>query len=419
MTAQEHHKDAQGMSFNEEEIRGVLRGLKIGEIEVLEGVAKCSLRGVLVAITAEEIRTYNAFKLADKQISETSIFSEGYFEQAIEVHGHGPNAYRLFRENRAIALKHEQSGFIIEISPISSNFIMSMTDSDEMNKDFKRIYSLRGGMVNRGKQELTLSEFFSRVLTVKVISPASHPFRKNLKQLRLIAEAGLYHISFGNGVGLVAIKSWERSFFHLSSSRAEAVQFPLQVYNQEIVAYYQMALGAESLVLSYLALYKILEYFYTNASEHILHKKIKDHLLAPDFSHTKVGKLRDLAKTIRAFDNKMNEKVMLQTVLDQHIDKDGLRAWVEKFDEDNGAHFTVEQEVFGKASRIDLSENQLFATVSARIYQIRNALVHNKEGEESRFTPFSGQERILIKEAPLLLRISEELIQKTGKDLQL
>jgi len=402
-----------------EEAKEVFRGLRVSEFEAVEGAVKLSIRGLSVVVTGAELASYRNFKESGFQSTDTSIFREGYFEQAIETHGNGPASYRLFRESRSIALKHEQSGFLIEVSPLSSLFIMKMTDSDEMNKDFRRLNMYRAGSGLRGRGDITLSDYYSRFISVKVTAPAGHVLGKSSKQLQLIAEAGLYHISYGNGVGLVALKSWERSLFFLSNNRSEAVQFPLQVYNQELVAYYQMALGSESLVLSYLALYKILEYFYTEASEHALHKKIKEHLLAPDFSHVKVGKLRALTKAIRAFDNKMNEKAMLQTVLEQHLDKEALRDWIESFEVEFGASFTVEQNIFGKENRVDLSDNQIFPSVSTRIYHIRNALVHNKEGEESRFTPFSGQERILIKEAPLLLKIAEELIHRTGKDIQL
>lgn len=399
-----------------DEAKLVLRGLRVGEVEALDGAVRASVRGESITITAQELDDYRSFKESQKQVSETSIFCEGYFEQAVEVHGHGPASYRLFRENRAITLKHEQSGFTIELSPLSTKFIMHMADSDEMNKEFRRIGTTR--IYRKSASDLVLRDLYARYLSIKVFAPLNYAYRKSAKQLQVVAESGLYHISYGSGVGLVPLKSWERSFFRLSS-RSEVVQFPLQTYNQELVAYYQMALGAESLVLSYLALYKILEYFYTDASEHVLHKKIKEHLLAPDFSHAKVGKLRSLTKLIRAFDNKMNEKVMLQTVLEQHVDKEGLRDWIEGYHNEYGADFTVEQDVFGKSNRIDLSENQIFPTIGARIYQIRNALVHNKEGEESRFTPFSGQEKLLVQEVPLLLKIAEDLIHRTGKDLQL
>jgi len=271
----------------------------------------------------------------------------------------------------------------------------------------------------REKEEVALTDLFARILSVKVFAPTDHPFYDNPKRLKSIAEASLYHISYGHGVALVPIKSWERSLHFLRGRRRTTVQFPLRAYNHELVAYYQMAIGGESLILSYLALYKILEYFFTSASENLLHEKIKEQLVAPDFAHTKVGKLRELAKTIRKFDQKMDERRMLQTVFDQYIDKDALRSWIQDFDQENSRYFTTERELFGELNRIDLSDNQLFPTVGARIYHIRNVLVHNKEGEVSRFIPFSGQERILVNETPLLRRLSEELILKTGKDLQL
>ena len=416
MTEDELFGGSKGEAAFGEAIKAIFRHLKVTDIEVIDNAAKCNFRGTSVLVTKSELVDYFLFKSLVRERTETSVSADGYLEQAVEVHSNGPAAYRVFRENRDIVLQHEQSGFSAELGPISINFALLLIDTEKMSPDLRRMIYLRSP---RARGDSTLSEFFSRFQTLKVIAPSSHALGKNLKQLKLIGEAALFHISYGTGMALIELKSWERSFFRLASNRTESVQFPLQTYNQELVAYYQMAVGAESLILSYLTLYKILEYFYTDASEHALHKKIKDQLLAPDFSHTKVAKLRDLAKIVRSFDNKMNEKGMLQTVLEQRIDKDELKAWIERFEVEFGQHFTENHEIFGKTQRVDLSDNQIFPGISARIYQIRNALVHNKEGEESRFTPFSGQEGILTKEAPLLLRIAEELIQKSGKDIHL
>lgn len=401
-----------------EQVQSILRSLSPSKIEIAGDAIKCEIGGVAISAKVSDFDEYLRVKTSPIQHTDTSLFVAGYFEHAVELQGRGPNTYRLFRDRDEIVIKHEQSGFEIEISPISPRFIMCLTDSDSLHRDFRRISMMRRPIL-RGKEEVTLSDLFARILSVKVRAPTGHIFHNNPKQLKSIAEAGLYHVSYGYGVGLVPIKSWDRSLHFLEGRRRESVQFPLRTYNYELVAYYQMALGGESLILSYLALYKILEYFFTSASEHLLHEKIKEHLVAPDFSHTKVTKLRDLAKAIRKFDQKMDEKRMLQTVFEHYIDKEELRIWIEEFDKENSSYFSTEREIFGEPSRIDTSDNQLFPTVGARIYHIRNALVHNKEGEVSRFIPFSGQEKILVNEAPLLRRISEELILKTGKDIQL
>jgi len=404
--------------INVEQVQSILRALSPSNIEIEADAVKCKIGGAEISVKFSEFEEYLRIKASPIQHGDTSLFVAGYFEHAIELQGRGPNTYRLFRDSDEIALKHEQTGFEIEISPISSAFIMCLTDTDTMHRDFRRLSIMRRPVL-RGREEITLTDLFARILSVKVRAPAGHTFHNNPKQLKAIAEAGLYHVSYGYGVGLVPIKSWERSLHFLEGKRKESVQFPLRTYNHELVAYYQMALGGESLILSYLALYKILEYFFTSASEYLLHEKIKEQLVAPDFSHTKVAKLRDLAKAIRKFDQKMDERRMLQTVFEQYVDKDALRVWIDEFDKENSGYFTTERELFGEPSRVDTSDNQLFPTVGARIYHIRNVLVHNKEGEVSRFIPFSGQEKLLVNEAPLLRQIAEELILKTGKDIQL
>jgi hypothetical protein len=222
-------------------------------------------------------------------------------EQAIELQGRGPNGYRLFRDSDEITLTHEQTGFKVKISPISPKFIMNLTDTDTMHRDFRRLSMMRRPIL-RGRDEVALGDLFARIISVKVTAPTGHAFYGNPKQLKSIAESSLYNVSYGYGVGLVPVKSWERSLHFLDTGKKETVQFPLRTYNHELVAYYQMALVSESLILSYLALYKILEYFFTAASEHLLHEKIKEQLVAPDFLHTKANKLRDLAKVIRKFD---------------------------------------------------------------------------------------------------------------------
>lgn len=401
-----------------EQVSSILRALSPRDIKIENDIVSCIIGGVRTSTPVSQFESYIHARDNNLFRSDTSVFIDGYFEQAVELQGRGPNGIRLFREEDAITLKHEQTGFSVEIGSISSMFIMSLTDTDTMPREFRRFAMLRSPIL-RERDNVTLTDMFLRIYTIKVTAPVGHAYAKHIKQLRAIADASLYNVAYGYSVGIVPIKSWERSLHFLGSRKAEAVQFPLRIYNQELVAYYQMALGGESLILSYLALYKILEFFFTAASEHILHEKIVEHLVSPDFSHTKVGKLRDLAKVIRKFDQKMDERRMLQTVLEQRIDREALRMWIEEFDKENSDYFKNERDLFGDANRVDVSDNQIFPSIGARIYHIRNALVHNKEGELSRFVPFSGQEKILVNEAPLLRRIAEELIIKSGKDLQL
>ncbi|MGV6476761.1 hypothetical protein [Azotobacter vinelandii] len=399
------------------DIKTILRALKPSDVTSDGDDFTVKINGATINVLGEDASAYLRDKSNLVRATDTALSAPGYHEQVVDIQGHGPVTWRLFRESDEISLKHPNNDFEVTLGPVSSHLMFSLTDADNIHKNVHRSLMMRRNPY-RAKDDLTLRDLFSRFISVKIRAPSGHALFNNSRQLRALAEASLYNIAYGYGVSILPVQSWERSFYALEPRRKEAVQFPLRIYNSELVAYYQLALGAESLILSYLAMYKILEYFFTSAAEHVLFERLKEQLVAPDFSHLKIGKLRDLTKVIRRFDQKMDERKMLQTVLEQYLDKDDARQWIASYEGNNAPHYTKEKEVFGEALRVDTSDNQLFPTIATRIYHIRNALVHNKEGELSRFIPFSGQEKILVSEIPLLQLIAEQLILKSGKDVQ-
>ena len=232
-----------------------------------------------------------------------------------------------------------------------------------------------------------------------------------------LAEAGIFHFFYGQGQSISFTKSWERTYYWLGRKEKDTVQFPLRTYTSELVSYYTLALSSENLVLSFLALYKILEYFFTSVSENSLHQRIRELLVAPDFVHTRPRKIRELVRQIRQFDTKLEELASLKLLLSTYFERTDLRRWVEEYEKANSHYFTEENVIVGTPMKVDLSDNSIIPNIAVCIYGIRNALVHNKEGEVSRFIPYTGQEDLFQREVQILLHIAEQLIIKTGKDL--
>jgi hypothetical protein len=56
-------------------------------------------------------------------------------------------------------------------------------------------------------------------------------------------------------------------------------------------------------------------------------------------------------------------------------------------------------------------------TLSNRIYNVRNALIHSKEGEKRRYVPFSENENELRKELPLIRLVAEQIIINSSKNI--
>lgn len=72
---------------------------------------------------------------------------------------------------------------------------------------------------------------------------------------------------------------------------------------------------------------------------------------------------------------------------------------------------------FAAGDEVDLRDSDtslVFKKLAGRIYRTRNSIVHSKESDKARYTPFRD-DRILVKEVPLLRFISEQIIINTSK----
>ncbi|MBS1786618.1 MAG: hypothetical protein JST85_02790 [Acidobacteria bacterium] len=393
--------------------QAVLRGLSIDVTEQGDGYA-VQLRDQRYVLKMEELEFYLSRKSELRRISETQLFYPGFYEHVVRFEGVGPR--RVLRRGDDIYTLTSADGLTrIEIGHLSTVFCLSLTDVDRIDSELRR-FSMISPNLGRRRDDRSIGEIF-RLTSIRVITAPDTAIGKSQQRLHELAEAALFHIAFGQGVSVSFTKSWERTYYWLGRKETEDVQFPLRTYNSELVGYYNLALASDSLVLGYLALYQIIEYFYTSVSENALHEKVQEQLVSPDFAHTKPKKLRDLIKTIRQFDARIDELSALKLVLETYFEKAVLRQWIEEYEVKHGPYFTDEVTLFGSSFRLDSSDNAIIPNLASRIYKVRNALVHNKEGEISRFVPYTGQEEVLNKEVQILLFLAEQLIVKTGKDI--
>lgn len=392
-----------------DEARNVLRGFRREVREVPEQGFTVELRQPTL-VTYAEVDEYLAVRDTLRRPAETQATMPGYYEHVVQFEGYGARRpIRRPEDDLRMVSPDEQT--TIEIARPSIRFILSLSDTDEINRSFRR-FMMPAYMGRDG----SLRDMF-RFNTIRVDTTPTGPIGRTTSRMHDLAEAAIFHFGYGKGMAISFTKTWERTYYWIGRKEAQTVQFPRRTYNSELVSYYNLALSSESLVLGFLALYKILEFFYPSVSEETLHRKIQDQLVSPDFSHTKPKKLRELAKVVRAFDNKHDELTALKLVIMRYFDFQELRDWISSYETENSPFFTENHAVFGSQMRVDTSDNSIVQNVASRIYAIRNALVHNKEGEISRFIPYTGQEEALHKEIQLLLFLAENLIIKTGTDL--
>jgi len=65
-----------------------------------------------------------------------------------------------------------------------------------------------------------------------------------------------------------------------------------------------------------------------------------------------------------------------------------LRDLIIDLDDEENSYFSIPAAVFGKTIRVDTHADKIVWSIAERIYYVRNAMVHNKEGEREKFIPF-------------------------------
>jgi hypothetical protein len=360
-------------------------------------------------VRQSDIDAYLALDLASP--TETSVFAPGYYEHALQ----RLSIFRpLFRpEERRVSLKSADESLEAIISHATTAFILRILQRPDLPRAF---YRLNTSMFRIRTDEVELHDAF-RILTIKISASQQVEHRTRPGRMRAIAEACLFNLAYGSGTPLNLSRSWERDANRLRRGRISDIQFPRRSYNSDLVSYYQLAVASDSLILAYLALYKIIEYFFSAIAEEGLHERIVRKIVAPEFSHAKPTQLRQLVSVIRKYDQRMDEEKTLAAVIEYYFRPDEIATWVRSHEDENGTYFTTPQTVLGQTLTLDLNAEQIASSLAKRIYHLRNALVHNKEGDLPRFIPFSGQEAVLSSEIPILQFLSEQLILRTGTDL--
>ena len=119
-------------------------------------------------------------------------------------------------------------------------------------------------------------------------------------------------------------------------------------------------------------------------------------------------------------DGLWDEKTGLLLCLKKYVlDLENLKNTINAIDATAIEYYKKEKVPFAsEGGIINFSDSQdaVYATIRNRVYSVRNAIVHSKEGEKLRYEPFK-HDKELSKEIPLIRAIAEEIIVNSAKRL--
>jgi hypothetical protein len=336
---------------------------------------------------------------------------------------------RRIREDK-IEVHNEENGLVYDLSPASDEYLIWLLNEIKLNlspRDFRLgfYYTPRIDRYLEGESEASLIDFIRltpmRFLTLKITSDK----KQTPSQFSKLTHAFLFHIGYNLDVALVPQRLLEEiarrgRITRMRRSRADEIDPPRRIYNEDLVQHYLLAVSTDNPVIEYLSYYHILEHFYEAVFNDDLLETIKSKITDPGFSYKRKKDIGLLVNTIkrslqiRSETITFSESEALRLCLSKYVQLPELISKLTEYDEALLDYYKTTKVEFSGGNEVDFEDNDeegVFKLLTKRIYSTRNALVHSKDGDKSKYTPFKD-DRILVKEVPLMRFVAEMIVLK-------
>lgn len=359
----------------------------------------------------------------DKAIFNGSgLYNGGCYEAAVKPQDR--NRIMPFRFYERDRYNVSERGYNMSLAKASKYYVFALLcyigKKEKAELDIDYIYVNRSARMNEVNSMEDLVEGM-HILTARIVPSVEHTQHELAKMMQTY----LFNIAYVRDEVFI-LTDFTEGRRRRSYARREGQLFPYKAYNNELTIYYYQGLSSDIPFTQYLAFYHVAEYFFQTIAEQDAFQEIEDYITRPSFSpHRK--------EDIRAFYNKIKKKMREQKEDGLWDEKMGLLLCLKKYVTDLDTlkstimaiepmainYYENEKVPFAsEGGTINFKDNQdtVYATIRNRVYSVRNAIVHSKEGEKLRYEPFK-HDKALMKEIPLMRAIAEEIIVNSAKKL--
>lgn len=335
-----------------------------------------------------------------------------------------------------INLRDDDNGVSYEINRASDEYILFFLDKTSENSDprfFLRSYSTSSIERRLAEREELPTVFelmrmaYLRITTVRITCDS----KTSPSRMLSLANAFLFQMAFNTDIALVPQKEIDSIFrsgriSRMRRNRPSEIDPPRRTYNEDLIHHYLMAISTENPFVEYLSHYHILEHFYEAVFHDDLISTIQLQITDPAFSYRRKKDIKGLIKTIRKSLQIQNDTITfseeqaLKLTLMRFIKISDLIDDLNSYDSSIIDYYRGNKVSFANAPELDLQcgdNTALYKALSKRIYATRNALVHSKDGDRAKYTPFVD-DHALSKELPLLRFIAERTILSNSEIIE-
>lgn len=204
------------------------------------------------------------------------------------------------------------------------------------------------------------------------------------------------------------------------------VEPPKRVYLNELILHYQKGISSESIDHQFLSFYHVLEHFFEKIYNDDILNSVKSELTKPSFSYKRTKDLNSLIGLIqtrlkyRNDEFQINEPEALELTLKKFVkDLPYLASELKTISPTLIDYFKSTEVPFSKGNKVNLYSNnnvEIYSNLAKRIYLTRNSIVHSKDTDKSKYTPFRD-DKDLLTEIYLLRLIAEIVIIENSREL--
>ncbi len=298
-----------------------------------------------------------------------------------------------------------------------------------MGHRLRRIFEAQEGQQELFERSVleVIKEIIPRLETIKIQSRAN----RKLDDYERFLYAFIFNLGYNIDMNIQPLRFIEEftqpyRIGRIRRARTPDIEPPRRIYINDLVLHYQKAISSDSIDHQYLSYYHVLEYFFEKIYNDDVINTIRQELTKPNFSYKRQRDVKGLVGIIqkklryRNEEFSINELEALELTLKKYIvDLEDFSELLNEISPTLTEYYRENEVGFCQGLKVNFSNTnseEVYRSLAKRIYRTRNAIVHSKENEKSKYVPFRN-DRDLINELYLMRLIAETLILETSREL--
>ncbi|HCX21042.1 MAG TPA: hypothetical protein DHN29_03945, partial [Cytophagales bacterium] len=304
---------------------------------------------------------------------------------------------------------------------------------------------LRGGIIGHrlrrvySQTEISQTELFDRsILSIlKEVVPRietiqiSSKTNLELNQFENLLYAFIFNLGYNTDFSVMPLRFLDEfvqtfRINRIRKSRTSDIEAPKRIYSNELILHYQKGISSESIDHQFLSFYHVLEHFYEKIYNDDIISRVKSEITKPNFSYKRTTDLNNLIGIIQSrlrYKNEefqINELEAVELVLRRFIpDLNELNQALDQINPNLAEYYRIQSVPFSNGNKVNFSSNsedEIYRNLAKRVYLTRNCIVHSKESQKVKFTPFKD-DKDLLNEIYLMRLLAEFVILNDSKEL--